>query len=58
VQSIVVAVKTWGMTPAEVAVEYGLQPAQVDAALQFYKEHSSEVDAAIAAEVELERQAK
>jgi uncharacterized protein (DUF433 family) len=57
VQAIVVAVTTWGMTPAEVAVEYGLQPTQVDAALQFYKEHSSEVDAAIAAEVELERQA-
>jgi uncharacterized protein (DUF433 family) len=57
VQTIVVAVTSWGMTPAEAAVEYGLQPTQVDAALQFYKEHRSEIDAAIAAEVELERQA-
>jgi uncharacterized protein (DUF433 family) len=58
VQAIAVAVTTWGMTPAEVAVEYGLQPAQVDAALKFYKEYRLEVDAAIVAEVELERQAR
>ena len=57
VQTIVTAVKTWGMSAAEVAADYGLQIAQVDDALRYYAEHSVEIDSAIAAEDHLENQA-
>jgi uncharacterized protein (DUF433 family) len=56
VQTIVVAVTTWGMTPEEVAADYGLQPSQVEQAVEFYRAHRTEIDAAIAADVERERQ--
>jgi len=57
VQTIVTARKSWSMAPAEIAVDYGLQTTQVESALQFYLEHSVEIDSAIAAEAELEKQA-
>lgn len=57
VQTIVVATTTWGMTPAEIAADYDLPLTQVENALEFYKEHRSEIDTAIAAEMEIERQA-
>jgi uncharacterized protein (DUF433 family) len=57
VQTLVVAVKTWGMSVAEVAADYGLQIAQVESALQYYAEHSAEIDSAVAAEARLESQA-
>ena len=57
VQTLVVAVKTWGMSAAEVAADYGLQTAQVESALQYYAEHSAEIDSAVAAESRLESQA-
>jgi uncharacterized protein (DUF433 family) len=57
VQTIVTARKSWGMSPAEIAMDYGLQTAQVESALQFYLEHSTEIDSAIAAEADLEKQA-
>ncbi len=57
VQTMVVAATTWAMTPAEIATEYDLPLAQVENALEFYKEHRSEIDSAIAVEIEIERQA-
>ena len=57
VQTMVVAATTWGMTPAEIAADYDLPLAQVENALEFYKEHRAEIDAAIAEEMEIERQA-
>jgi len=57
VQTLVVAVKTWGMSAAEVAADYGLQISQVESALQYYAEHSAEIDTAAAAEARLESQA-
>ena len=50
VQALVVAVRQWGLTPAQVAAEYGLTEPQVDDALAFYVAHRTEIDAAISAE--------
>ena len=39
VQTVVVAVQTWGLSPAAVAAEYDLSVAQVQEALAFYAAH-------------------
>ena len=54
VQALVVAVRQWGLAPAQVAAEYGLTEAQVDDAMAFYAAHRTEIDAAISAEQTLE----
>ena len=54
VQTVVVASGQWGLSPNEIAAEYGLSEAQVNEALAFYAAHRSEIDAAIAAEQTLE----
>jgi uncharacterized protein (DUF433 family) len=54
VQALVIAVRQWGLTPAQVAAEYGLTEAQVDDALAFYVAHRTEIDAAISAEQTVE----
>ena len=54
VQTVVVAAHQWGLSPNEIAAEYGLSEAQVNEALAFYAAHRSEIDAAIAAEKALE----
>ncbi len=54
VQTIVVAARQWGMSPAQIAAEYGLTEAQVNQALDFYAAHRVELDAGIAAEKAVE----
>lgn len=54
VQTIVVASKHWGLSPAQIAEEYGVSPSLVEEALLFYQTHRAEIDAAIAAEEALE----
>jgi uncharacterized protein (DUF433 family) len=54
VQALVVAVRQWGLAPAQVAAEYGLTEAQVDDVLAFYAAHRASIEAAIAAEQALE----
>jgi uncharacterized protein (DUF433 family) len=54
VQTVVVAVKTWGMTPETVAAEYDLTGDQVAEALDFYAAHRTEIEAAVAVEEALE----
>ncbi len=54
VHTVVVAAGQWGLSPNEIAAEYGLSEAQVNEALAFYAAHRSEIDAAIAAEEALE----
>ena len=54
VQTVVVAAHQWGLTPAQIATEYGLAKAQVDDALAFYDAHRAEIDAVIAAEQTME----
>jgi uncharacterized protein (DUF433 family) len=50
VQTLVVAVRTWGLTPAQLAVEYDLPIAQMEEALAFAAAHQDEIDAALAAD--------
>jgi len=57
VQTLVVAVRHWKMTPAQAATEYGLSEAQVEDALAFYDAHRVEIDAAIAVEETMEKEA-
>jgi uncharacterized protein (DUF433 family) len=50
VQTLVVAVRQWGLTPAQIATEYGLTAAQVADALAFADAHAPEIEAALTAE--------
>jgi len=54
VQTVVVAAQQWGLSPNEIAAEYGLSEAWVNEVLAFYAAHRSEIDVAIAAEQTLE----
>ncbi len=54
VQTVVVAAERWQMTPAQIAEEYGLTAAQVEAALAFYTAHRAEIAATLTAEEMLE----
>jgi len=54
VQAVVVAAQQWGMTPAQIAVEYGLSEGQVNNALAFYQAHRAEIDTALASEQAME----
>lgn len=53
VQAIAVARHDWGMEKAELAVEYDLNPAQIDAALAFYDAHQAEINGQINLEAQL-----
>lgn len=55
VQTLVVAAQLWEWTPTQIADEYGLSEIQVRDALAFYEAHRTQIDAAIAAEQEMER---
>lgn len=57
VQTIVICVQNWKMTPAEIADEYDLSLDQVNAALAFYKAHQHEIDSHIAYEQKLAAEA-
>ena len=54
VQTIVGAVRYWALSPEEIASDYDLAKAQVQEALDFYEAHQTEIDAAMAAEKNLE----
>ena len=54
IQTVAMATQQWGMTPAQIAAEYGLTEAQANEALAFYEAHRAEIDAAIAAEQAME----
>jgi uncharacterized protein (DUF433 family) len=54
VQTVAVAAGQWGLSPNEIAAEYGVSQVQVNEALAFYAAHKSEIDAVIAAEQALE----
>ncbi|MEH2235009.1 DUF433 domain-containing protein [Nostoc sp.] len=48
------ASQQWGLSAGQIAAEYDLSEAQVNAALAFYAAHQQEIDEAIASEVALE----
>ncbi|WP_373525230.1 DUF433 domain-containing protein [Nostoc sp.] len=54
VQTLVIASQQWGLSAEQIAAEYDLSEAQVDAALAFYAVHQQEIDEAMASEVALE----
>ena len=54
IQTIVVAVQNWDLTPGQIPDEYGLTEAQVKEALAFYEAHRSEIDADLAVEQAME----
>jgi len=54
VQTVALAVREWGLSPEQVAAEYGLAGAQVAEALAFYEARRPEIEVAIAAEQALE----
>jgi len=57
VQTIVVATRDWGSSPAQVAEELGVPRAQIEEALAFYEAHRGEVDASLAEEQRIEASA-
>ena len=57
VQTLVGAAQTWGLTPQEIAVEYDLPVAHVEAALAFAAAHPHELATALAAEAAREAEA-
>ena len=54
VQAVVVAARNWKMAPEEISAEYEVPRAQVQQALAFYEAHRAEIDAAVAAETQME----
>lgn len=57
IQSIVAAMKQWGMEPRRIAQEYGITEDQVRVAAAFYAAHRQEIDLALAEEEALEEEA-
>ncbi len=55
VQTVVIALRKWEMTPAQIADEYTVEVSLVLETLAFYDVHRHEIDASMAAEEELER---
>lgn len=54
VQTIALAARHWGLSPVQIAAEYGIGEAHVREALAFYQAHRQEIDASIAAEQAME----
>ena len=52
-QTIAVAHERWGMSAAEIAAEYDLPTAQVEAALAFFAAHRAEIETHIERETRL-----
>ena len=54
VQVVAVASQKWGLSPNQIALEYGITEKQVNEALAFYADRREEIDEAIASEQTLE----
>jgi len=54
VQTLVIAARQWGMTPAQIAGEFDLSVDQVNEALAFYEAHCAGIDAMLAVEKAME----
>lgn len=57
VQTIAIAHEQWGMNAADIAAEYELSTAQVEAALAFFAAHRAEIETHIAREEQLAQEA-
>jgi uncharacterized protein (DUF433 family) len=58
VQTIAIAHEQWGMSAAEIAAEYDLPPAQIEAALAFFDGHRAEIETHIQREARLAQDAR
>jgi uncharacterized protein (DUF433 family) len=56
VQVIAIAHEQWGMSAAEIAAEYDLSPAQVEATLAFFAAHRAEIETHMEVEERLARE--
>ncbi len=54
VQTVAICVNEWGASPAQTATDYDLPETRIKEALEFYRAHRAEVDAASQAEAALE----
>ncbi|HLF74189.1 MAG TPA: hypothetical protein VI524_07585 [Anaerolineales bacterium] len=54
VQTIITAANQWGLSPAEIADQYGIPEMQVKGAQAFYQAHRDEIDLDIQSEAGLE----
>jgi uncharacterized protein (DUF433 family) len=50
VQTVLLAVQQWGLSPEQIAAEYGLSRTQVQEALAFCEAHRPEIEAGLSAE--------
>jgi uncharacterized protein (DUF433 family) len=50
VQTVVITNREWGMEPAEIAGQYGVDQRLIETALRFYQSHQEEIDVAIQTE--------
>ncbi len=57
VQAVAIAHEAWDMTAAEIAEEYSLPQRQIEEALAFFRSHRAEVEAHMAREKGMVRQA-
>ena len=55
VQTIIIANRDWGLSVSQIADNYDLAERQIEDVIAFYQAHRQEIDAAIAAEEELEK---
>jgi uncharacterized protein (DUF433 family) len=55
VQTIVIAHRDWGLSVSQIAENYDLAESQIEDVIAFYQAHRQEIDAAIAAEEDLEK---
>jgi uncharacterized protein (DUF433 family) len=55
IQTIVIANRDWGLSVPQIAENYDLAESQIEDVIAFYQAHRHEIDAAIAAEEELEK---
>ncbi len=58
VQTIAITHEQWGLSAAEIAAEYGLAPAQIEAALAFLAAHRAEIETHIELEARLTQDAR
>ena len=54
IQTIVVCHHVWGMSSAQIAIDYGVADARVKEALAFYQAHRAEINSRIQADSQLE----
>jgi uncharacterized protein (DUF433 family) len=54
VQTLAIAAHQWRLSPDQLAQEYGLTPAHINDALEFYAAHQTEIDSEIATEQAIE----